>query len=300
MNNTTVYMKRAFLHSLPALLVGILALAMTSCSSSDEGDDAGSKTISRKALVGQTYYKSEQTGGGENIETKKWTVTFKSENFASVQVYGSGYDDDGRYSWDYGQKDCTYSVNGNKVTIPYAGENDYRETIEMVFTETGPIGWSGSTVNVFATDGDSSSSNQAGGYDDHSYLIGYYAPDTFVDYMKQRAKAKEANGDTNWSSMEEEAMGFRIVDGSTIQQVYVHTSTTKPGSSSYLFLIGNYTVSRQFFTLYFYFENYVVQEYKYALNGSAIELSSSNMKLEYKGGKIYDGQNTYSKVAGYE
>ena len=281
------------------MMVLLMSVSLAACGGDDEEGSTSSKTISRKALAGQTYYKSEQTGGSENIETKKWMVAFKSENFASVQVYGSGYDDDGRYSWDYGVKDCTYSVNGNKVTIPYAGDNDYRETIEMVFTETGPIGWSGSTANVFADD-DSSSNNQSGGYADHSYLIGYYAPDNFVDYMKQRAKTKEANGDTNWSSMEEEAMGFRIVDGSTIQQLYVHTSTTKPGSSSYLFHIGNYTVSHQFFTLYFYFESYVIQEYKYALNGSAIELSSSNMNLEYKGGKLFDGQNTYSKVAGYQ
>ena len=94
-----------------ALLTAVvLSVGLTACGDDGDDDGGGSGGINVKALVGSSWYKSETYAGGENVETKKYSLSFKTEYFATVQISGNGDDADGHYRWDYGEKDCPFTI----------------------------------------------------------------------------------------------------------------------------------------------------------------------------------------------
>jgi len=120
---------------LAMLMVTVFSSGIVSCGGDDDEENggSGSDTINVNALIGASFFMTDEyKGGSENIERTRREITFLSRNTVQVQVSGFGYDTDGRYSWDYGQKVCTFTVNGNKMTIPYHGDNNYHETIELL------------------------------------------------------------------------------------------------------------------------------------------------------------------------
>ena len=280
-----IKMKKTIWMMLAMFTACVLTAGLVSCGDDADDDSAGSVGIDVRALIGASFTRTDEyKGGSENIEKTTREITFLSQNTIQVQVFGFGYDVDGRYSWDYGQKVCTFTVSGNKIIIPYSGDNNYKETIEITFSNNMPVGWK-------YLGGGNLDDNDNGTGGDAVVLIGYYMDSDLMNSAKKQAEQQVKNGNTDWSyfnTMYSGGRGIRIVNGTTLYYVSNGVMVTDPSRSmsnvevlkTEVYSIGN--VKR---TLYYYMSRDAQREHSYTLNGTTIVLDNGT-QLTYSDGTL--------------
>ena len=278
-------MKKIFMMMSALLTAVVLSVGLTACG--DDGDDddgGGSGGINVKALVGSSWYKSETYAGGENVETKKYSLSFKTEYFATVQISGNGDDADGHYRWDYGEKDCPFTISGNVMTIEYKGNNDFQETLKVTFKNNKPVGWTGGGGNADASDDGDDTPTTAG----TAAMFGYYFPEAF----RNSAQSYLDMGYVD-NLDETHIKGWHVVDGSQIEWVEMGMAGKDPTKMYNCTVIGKDTKGRA--TVYYFAFLYAQEEYRYVMKGSTIQLSNGQ-SLEYKNGQIVESNSVYIKM----
>lgn len=280
-------MKKTIWMMLVMFTASVLAAGLVSCGGGDDDDDdiAGSGTINVSALIGASFFMTDEyKGGSENIERTRREITFLSQNTVQVQVSGFGYDVDGRYSWDYGQKVCTFTLSGNKMTIPYSGDNNYKETIEITFSNNMPVGWTYLGGGSLDENGDDKSGEAV-------VLIGYYMDSGLMNAAKRQAEQLVKMGDTDWSYLNtvfNGGWGIRIVNGSTLYYVSNGVMVTDPSrsmSNVEVLKTEDYYIGSVKRTLYYYMSRDAQREHSYTLNGLTIVLDNGT-QLTYSNGTL--------------
>lgn len=136
-------MKQKLFHGILAMMMLCVAMTLTACGGDDDdGGGGNSGVVDIEALVGRSFHKQETTYGG-NVETKHTTIYFKNAYFAVVHIWGNGDDADGHYHWDHGEIDCTFTISGNKITIPVYERNELLETLVVEVRNNSLVGYSG-------------------------------------------------------------------------------------------------------------------------------------------------------------
>ena len=281
-------MKKYFLSWMSIMMMALVCVGFSACGGDGDDDDGGgSGDINVKALVGSSWYKSETYAGGENVETKKYSLSFKTEYFATVQVSGNGDDADGHYRWDYGEKDCPFTISGNVMTIEYKGDHDYQETLKVTFKNNKPVGWTGGGGNSSATSDGNDTPTSAG----TAAMFGYYFPQQVKDYGKQYAdKGLPESVDI------EGTRGWRIVDGSSIHVVEVGAMGSDPTQKGYnCTILAKDNTPNGRGAVYYYSFLYAKEEYRYVMKGSTIQLSNGK-SLEYSNGMLKEDNYVYVKL----
>ena len=281
-------MKTRIWQLIALLAISLLSMNFVSCGDDDNnsGDNGnGSKTINTKALVGASFYKIDEfKGGPENIERTRREITFLSESTAQVQVFGSGIDIDGKYSWDYGIKTCTFNISGNKMTIPYHGNNNYEEILLLEFDNNMPIGWT--YVGGGNLDNDGNDDNSA-----LTVLVGYYMDEGLLNGAKKHAEQQVAIGNTDWAyfnNIFSGGWGIRIISGTTMYYVRNGVMVTDPSktlSGAIVLKTESYTVNREKRTLYYYMMQDAQEEHTYTRNGQVIVLDDGR-KLTFDDNRL--------------
>lgn len=282
------------------MLAVVLCVGMSACGGGDDdgagGGDGGSQAINVAALVGKTFYKTETYTGGENVETKKYSLTFKTQYFATVSISGNGVDDDGTYRWDYGEKDCPFSISGNEMTIEYKGDKDYQETLRLVFRNNRPEGWSGGDGgSTVVTPGDTEPATAG-----TAQMIGYYFPDGIYQVAKNEGqRLYQAENTKDWTSyIDYNDLGYRIVDASTIHVVEMGAlgaDPTKKGYNAVVLASDNYTLQRKSYGVYYYAFDFAKEELRYVVKGTTLQLSNGKT-ITYSNGKLTEGTRSYTKI----
>ena len=117
-----------------AILMTALFTISAVCACGDDDDDEGySGQSDNVSLLGRTF---ERTNNG-GLETKTIHIEFISKENCMVRVSGFGYDEDGRYTYDWGDILCPYSISGNIVTIIIVKDDGYYETYTIKIVNGG-------------------------------------------------------------------------------------------------------------------------------------------------------------------
>lgn len=281
-------MKKTIWMFLAMLMVTVFSSGIVSCGGDDDEENGGSSsaTINVNALIGASFFMTDEyKGGSENIERTRREITFLSQNTVQVQVSGFGYDTDGRYSWDYGQKVCTFTVNGNKMTIPYNGDNNYHETIELTFSNNLPVGWTYLGGGNLDNNGSEASNGEG------VVLIGYYMDKGLMNSAKSQAEQQVEMGNTDWSyfnNMFSGGWGIRIVNGTTLYYVTNGVMVTDPSRTMNgveVLKTEDYYIGNSKRTLYYYMMRDAKREHTYTLQGRTFVLDNGT-KLTYNDGLL--------------
>ena len=170
----------------------LLYLPIVSCSSNDSDDKNGKngETINIDQLVGTEFlYNGNYNyyNGSENVERMNIRVAFISKYWASVEVGGDGAAaDEGGYNFSNGSGDYHFTVNGNTITIPFEGSDDYKMNITMTLENghfvTNGVTWSSSAIRDMPSYPDMTDATEG-----NSSLYGYYLNvwGSSLDYILQ-------------------------------------------------------------------------------------------------------------------
>lgn len=121
-------------------VIAVVAGMMVSCGGDGDDDGGGSGSLDITKLIGKTFTKKDASYGTTDGAQKFYEVEFKNERLATVHMYGRDLGDYGYERWDWGTINCTFSVSGNTITIPYQNDQ-FQETIVMVCKNNMPEGW---------------------------------------------------------------------------------------------------------------------------------------------------------------
>ena len=277
-------MKKYLFCLMTLAMMAMVSVSFTACGS--DGDDdggSGSGGINVKELVGRSWYKSETTAGKDNVETKKYSLAFKTQYFATVRISGSGDDKDEHYRWDYGEKDCPFTVNGNVMTIEYNGDFDFKETLTLTFKDNNPVGWVANGLDPNYKPGDVDTPTGAG----TAQMFGYYFPKVMKEYGERSVQQGYPVEDYA------DFRGWRIVDSSNIQVVHMGLSSQDPSRTYNCTILSSQSNGNV--NVYYFAFLYAQEEYRYVVQGSKIKLSNG-ATLDYSNGTLTEKDYTYIKL----
>lgn len=262
-----------------AILMTALFTISAVCACGDDDDDEGySGQSDNVSLLGRTF---ERTNNG-GLETKTIHIEFISKENCMVRVSGFGYDEDGRYTYDWGDILCPYTISGNTVTINVVKSDGYYETYNIRIVNGGLEGYEEKSSGKSTTD--ASQEGITPGY--------YFCKEVTQAYSTMSSMAAAQDQTIGSATLEDSPAAIRVIDNVLMQNYYV---TAKHSSGGGSIASETFTVKGKRYPLSFYLSDPAGDVFSYTMKGNDVYVGNYK-RYTYSNGELIDGTYRYKKV----
>lgn len=255
------------------LVMALFSISAICACGSDETDDINgsgdSGQSSNVSLFGRTFEKTDDSG----LEKATTRMEFASSQNCIVRVSGYGYDENGRYTFDWGEVLCPYSISGNTVTINLIRNDGYYKTYVIKIVNGGLEGYHEKASSVKNLP-DASQQGIKPGY--------YFCKELTEAHMTMEAMEAAQDRTIGSASLEGSTAVIRIIDN-VLMQIYwvVATHTNKGGSMA----SEKFTVGGSSYPVYYYLSDAAGKVFYYTIKGNDVYVDN-NKKYTYSNGAL--------------